>query len=222
MWDLFRQSGTGASLSPTEYIRVHRSSHISIILPSSSTCSFYKKDKWTKPEGLSKSNFLSEVGERLIETYFHFFFPRWDTVSWKSVCTRKALRTAKSTDVLRVFFLGPRPHAELINKIYIALRASHAAPPPRPKETKIFFKSQPSIDDQYFVVISSSKTQNSFQMFGRFAVQHNPTGHFPSSYLVFPTFYLATSPPLPQGRADCLENFRAVTFLTSPTMMMMI
>ena len=117
------------------------------------------------------------------------------------------------------FFLGPRPHAELINKIYIALRASHAAPPPRPKETKIFFKSQPSIDDQYFVVISSSKTQNSFQMFGCFAVQHNPTGHFPSSYLVFPTFYLATSPPLPQGRADCLENFRAVNFLTSPMMM---
>ena len=50
-----------------------------------------------------KSSFLSEVGERLIEMYLNFFFFRGETLSWKSVCIRKALRTVKSTDVFRGF-----------------------------------------------------------------------------------------------------------------------
>ena len=193
------QSGTGASFSPSIYIGLPLSVSFHHLHPHVALT----RRKNGRSLGTSQKRLsLSEVGEPLIERYFHIFFFRGETLFAGSQYASGRPCEQPNRPMYSVGFLGPRPHAGLINIIFIALRVSHAAPLKKKKKTKIFVKTQPPIDDQNFVIISSSKTQNSSQMFSFFAMLYNPAVHFPSSYLVFPTFFLATSPTLPQGRAD--------------------
>jgi hypothetical protein len=59
------QSGTETDFSASTSVFLCQY-HSAVAPQYSSTCSFYKKDKRTKPGNLSKSNPLSEIGEHRV------------------------------------------------------------------------------------------------------------------------------------------------------------
>ena len=65
------QSGTESDFSPSTSIFPCRYHFTIAPHSSSSTCCCYKKDKWTKPGNIPKSNPLSEI---VCKKYFHFVF----------------------------------------------------------------------------------------------------------------------------------------------------